>query len=176
MSGFFQKALFVALLSCSSFMLAITNNLKLHGFLVEEPCIIKPGDEAILLDFGNVPDKNLYAYGRTTSEAFSINLIECDTSIGNSVNITFSGTPSIPLPGYLALQDSSSASGFAIGIEDDAGLLLPINEIGEKLPLSDGATQLKFKAYLKGEPSAISQQQIKRGPFNAIATFKLDYE
>lgn len=176
MNGSFKKALFAILLSCSGFALAIPNNLHLHGFLVEEPCTIKPGDDAILLDFGNVPDKTLYAYGRTTSEAFAINLIECDTSIGNSVNITFSGTPSLPLPGYLALQDSSSASGFAIGIEDDTGLLLPINEIGEKLPLSNGATQLKFKAYLKGEPNAITQQQIKRGPFNAIATFKLDYE
>ncbi|MEY0891466.1 fimbrial protein, partial [Providencia rettgeri] len=100
---------------------AIPDNLHFHGILVEEPCIIKPGDESVRLDFGNVPDKNLYAYGRTVSEAFTINLSECDTSVGKSVNVTFSGTANMALPGYLALQSSSNASGFAIGIEDADG-------------------------------------------------------
>ncbi|EMI5492684.1 type 1 fimbrial protein [Providencia stuartii] len=155
---------------------AIPDNLHFHGILVEEPCIIKPGDESVRLDFGNVPDKNLYAYGRTVSEAFTINLSECDTSVGKSVNVTFSGTANMALPGYLALQSSSNASGFAIGIEDADGTFLPVNTQGEKLALQNGTTALKFKAYLKGEPEAISKREIKRGPFNAIATFKLDYE
>ncbi|MBP6123803.1 MULTISPECIES: fimbrial protein [Providencia] len=176
MNRYVKISLLMVLLSIQGIALAIPDNLHFHGILVEEPCIIKPGDESVRLDFGNVPDKNLYAYGRTVSEAFTINLAECDTSIGKSVNVTFSGTPSVILPGYLALQDSSSANGFVIGIEDGAGTFLPINKKGEKLPLADGSTQLKFKAYLKGEPDAIAQQKIKRGPFNAIATFKLDYE
>ncbi|MBP6081766.1 MULTISPECIES: fimbrial protein [unclassified Providencia] len=176
MNKFITKCLFMILLAYHGLAQAIPDNLYFHGILVSEPCVIKPGDESIRLDFGNVPDKNIYAYGRTVSEAFSINLAECDTSIGKSVNVTFSGTPSLVLPGYLALQDNSRADGFAIGIEDETGTFLPINTKGEKLPLSDGSTQLKFKAYLKGEPDAIAQQKIKRGPFNAIATFKLDYE
>lgn len=155
---------------------AIPDNLHFHGILVEEPCTIKPGDESVRLDFGNVPDKNLYAYGRTVSEAFTINLSECDTSIGKSVNVTFFGTANLALPGYLALQNSSRAAGFAIGIEDVDGSFLPVNTQSSKLSLQNGTTALKFKAYLKGEPNAISHKEIKRGPFNAIATFKLDYE
>lgn len=176
MKGLFKTWLLVLMLPVSGASIAIPDNLHFHGILVEEPCIIKPGDESVRLNFGNVPDKNLYAYGRTVSEAFTINLSECDTSVGKSVNVTFFGTSNSVLPGYLALQNSSHASGFAIGIEDADGAFLPVNTQGEKMPLQNGETALKFKAYLKGEPEAISKQAIKRGPFNAITTFKLDYE
>ncbi|MCW2257493.1 type 1 fimbria pilin [Providencia alcalifaciens] len=170
------RTLMLMLLPYPVAVFAIPDNLHFHGILVEEPCTIKPGDESVRLDFGNVPDKNLYAYGRTVSEAFTINLSECDTSIGKSVNVTFFGTANLALPGYLALQNSSSANGFAIGIEDIDGTFLPVNIQSNKLSLQNGTTALKFKAYLKGEPDAISNREIKRGPFNAIATFKLDYE
>lgn len=161
-------------LSGSAF--AIPNNLHLYGTLVEEPCTIKPGDEKVRLTFGNTPDKNLYAYGRTVSKEFAIKLSECDTSIGQSVKVTFSGTPSAALPGYLAIANTSTSSGFAIGIENEDGTALNIDHEGEEIALQDGATQLNFKAFLRGEPDAISNMDIKRGPFSAVATFKLDYE
>lgn len=172
----FKTLMLMLLLPYAGTVFAIPDNLHFHGILVEEPCTIKPGDESVRLDFGNVPDKNLYAYGRTVSEAFTINLSECDTSIGKSVNVTFIGTSNLALPGYLALQTSSSSKGFAIGIEDTDGSFLPVNTQSSKLSLQNGTTALKFKAYLKGEPDAINNREIKRGPFNAIATFKLDYE
>ncbi|VTP83608.1 fimbrial subunit [Proteus vulgaris] len=51
------------------------DNMYFHGILVDEPCTIKPGDETVELDFGNIPDKNLYAYQRTPEQIISNSLI-----------------------------------------------------------------------------------------------------
>ncbi|MGJ3353886.1 fimbrial protein [Providencia sp. Je.9.19] len=176
MNRLIKLAIAAILLPYGSCALAIPNNLYLHGTLVEEPCTIKPGDEKVSLTFGPTPDKNLYAYGRTVSQDFEIKLSECDTSIGKSVKVTFSGTPNMALPGYLAIANTSTASGFAVGIEYADGTHLPIDQEGTKIALQDGSTLLNFKAFIKGEPDAISNLNIKRGPFSAVATFKLDYE
>lgn len=60
---------------------AVPDNLYFHGTLVDEPCTIHPGDETVELPFGNIPDKNLYAYQRTPSKDFRIRLSECDLSL-----------------------------------------------------------------------------------------------
>ena len=84
---------------------AIPDNLYFHGILVDEPCTIKPGDETVVLDFGNIPDKNLYAYKRTPSKLFQLRLSECDLSIGKSVKITFKGEENQAMAGegFLAI-------------------------------------------------------------------------
>ncbi|MBP6122459.1 MULTISPECIES: fimbrial protein [Providencia] len=171
-----KVALIITLLPYGSGALAIPNNLQIRGNLVEEPCTILPGDEKISLIFWDTPEKNFYANGHTASKDFVIKLSDCDTSIGKSVKVTFSGTPSPALPGFLALSNSSTASGFAIGIQNSDGSPLDIAQEGEKIALQNGATQLHFQAFLKGEPDAISNKTIKVGPYNATATFKLDYE
>ena len=135
------------------------DNMRFHGILVDEPCTIKPGDETVELDFGNIPDKNLYAYQRTPSKLFQIRLSECDLTIGNSVTIT-----------------SSQASGIAVGLESENGNALPVNKETDKMSLNADDTILNFYAFIQGEPDAIANQSIKRGPFSAIATFHLNYD
>lgn len=51
----FGLATFVGL---SATALSAKDNMYFHGILVDEPCTIKPGDETVELDFGNIPDKN----------------------------------------------------------------------------------------------------------------------
>lgn len=150
-------------------------NMRLHGILVEEPCTILPDDESIHLDFSNIPDKTFYTYGRSVSEPFNIHLSECDTSIGKSLKITFYGDELASMPGYLAINSNSQASGIVIGIEKDDGSLLSLNKEDGDYLLKEGSTVLNFKAFIKGEKNAIANHQIERGPFNAIATFKLNY-
>ncbi|MBD8216994.1 type 1 fimbrial protein, partial [Erwinia persicina] len=53
-----------ALLLCSPLSLA-AENMRLHGALVAEPCVIPPGDETVVLDFDTVIDKYLYLNTRT---------------------------------------------------------------------------------------------------------------
>ncbi len=158
------------------FMAQGADNISFHGELVAEPCRIQPGEENIPLDFGTVIDTYLYLNQRTHGQQFELHLTECDLSLANTVRITFSGNESINLPGLLALDASSQATGIAIGMETVAGKPLPLNLAGQKYPLAKDSTLIIFKAYVKGEPQAVTNQSIKRGPFSAVATLSLEYE
>ncbi|CAI1914829.1 TPA: fimbrial protein [Serratia fonticola] len=152
------------------------NNVHLHGALVAEPCVIPPGDEEITLDFGTIIDKYLYLNTRTLGQAFEIHLEECDLTLGKTVSVRFSGTESSALPGLLALDGSSGATGIAIGLETPSAQPLPLNQASDKLLLQAGSTNIALKAYVQGEPDALRNQRIERGPFSAVATFNLEYE
>lgn len=151
-------------------------NMRLHGALVAEPCVIPPGDETVELDFDTVIDKYLYLNTRTPGQAFELHLAQCDLSLGKTVKVTFSGTESTVLPGLLALSGASQASGIAIGMETPQGEPLPINQPGKAQPLASGTNRLVALAYVQGEPQALAHKAIERGPFSAVATFSLEYE
>ncbi|CAI1000446.1 Fimbrial adapter papK precursor [Serratia fonticola] len=160
-----------------SFAVQSADNLHFRGALVAEPCVIPPGEENIQLDFGTVIDKYLYLNQRTRGQQFAIHLAECDLTLGSTgVRITFRGNENLSLPGLLALDAASQASGIAIGIEAADGKPLPLNHAGHQYPLAKGSNLMVFKAYVEGEPEALANKTIQRGPFNAVATFSLDYE
>lgn len=152
------------------------DNMRFHGALVAEPCVIPPGEENIQLDFGTVIDKYLYLNQRTHGMAFTVHLAECDLSLGNMVKVTFSGNENPNLPGLLALAASSTASGVAIGMETPEGKALSLNKPGSGYPLQAGDTQLTIHAYVQGEPVALEEHKIGLGSFSAITTFALEYE
>ncbi|CAI2529444.1 fimbrial protein [Serratia plymuthica] len=164
-----------ALLLCSSPVMA-ADNMRLHGALVAEPCVIPPGDETVVLDFDTVIDKYLYLNTRTHGQPFELHLAQCDLSLGKTVRVTFSGNESTALPGLLALNGASQASGIAIGMETPQGDPLPINQQGKAQALVSGANILTAHAYVQGEPDALKHKTIERGPFSAVATFSLEYE
>ncbi|HEJ7055314.1 MAG: fimbrial protein [Serratia marcescens] len=152
------------------------DNMRLHGALVAEPCVIPPGDETVVLDFDTVIDKYLYLNTRTPGQTFELHLAQCDLSLGKTVRVTFSGAESAGLPGLLALNGASQASGIAIGMETPQGEPLPINQQGKAQTLVSGANTLTARAYVQGEPEALKHKSIERGPFSAVATFSLEYE
>ncbi|RUT37078.1 type 1 fimbrial protein [Pseudomonas sp. PAMC 29040] len=151
-------------------------NVRLHGTLVAEPCVIAPGGESVTLDFGTVIDKYLYTNQRTHGQPFDIRLTECDVSLGRTVKMTFSGIENPHLAGLLAIDGASQASGIAIGMETPGGQKLPLNKPDQGVRLVNGNNTLTVHAYVQGEPDAIANNSIERGPFNAIATFNLEYE
>ncbi|WP_211130677.1 fimbrial protein, partial [Serratia surfactantfaciens] len=151
--------------------LAAVNNLRLHGALVAEPCVIAPGDEEIALDFGTIIDKYLYLNTRTLGQTFEIHLAECDISLGKTVAITLLGTESLALPGLLAINADSQAKGIAIGLETPEGKALPMNKTSDKYSLRAGGNSVALQAYVRGEPQAIERKTIGRGAFGAVATF-----
>lgn len=152
------------------------NNVRLHGALVAEPCVIPPGEEEIELDFGTIIEKYLYLNTRTLGQTFEIHLAECDISLGKTVAVTLLGTESLALPGLLALNAGSQATGIAIGLETPEGKALPINKAGDKYSLRAGGNTVALQAYVRGEPQAIEKKNIGRGAFGAVATFRLEYE
>ncbi|NHB95409.1 fimbrial protein [Photorhabdus stackebrandtii] len=144
--------------------------------VLREACDIQPGDDAITVDFGTVFGKHLYQNQRSHSKAFSIHLINCDVTKAQEVNIKFLGKENNELPGLLAFQPGSQASGAAVGIESLAGEPISINKTIKKYSLNNGNVTLDFKAYVQGEPSAIRNYSIVFGKFSAISTFMLEYE
>ncbi|WP_075182488.1 fimbrial protein [Pantoea sp. 1.19] len=152
------------------------NNLHLFGTLVAEPCTLPPGAEDIPLNFGSVINKYLYTHGRSASQAFHIQLADCDLTLGKTVSVRFYGTESAALPGLLAIDSTSGTQGIAIGLEAEDASPLPINQAGSKVTLSQGSNQITVKAYVRGEADAIATQSIQPGPFSATATFSLEYE
>ncbi|CAM4236282.1 fimbrial protein [Serratia silvae] len=153
------------------------NNMRLHGTLVAEPCVIAPGEETVQLDFGTVIDKQLYSDHKTSSREFKLHLSNCDLTLGKTVQVTFTGVENPALPGLLALDASSQASGIGIGIQSANGDPLPLNKLGtHRYPLAAGGNYLRMMAYVQGEPDAITNKTINRGPFSASMTFALTYD
>lgn len=166
----------IALLSLSVGANA-ANNMRLHGTLVAQPCVIAPGDELVKLDFGTVIDKHLYFNQRSPMEEFRLHLSKCDLSLGTTVQVTLSGDENPRLPGLVALDATSEASGIGIGIETDEGKAVPLNRPGERrYSLTAGDNYLRMQAYVQGEPQAIANHTINRGPFKATVTFALSYD
>ncbi|MCR1574215.1 fimbrial protein [Klebsiella aerogenes] len=152
-------------------------NLRFHGSLVAQPCVIEPGDEHIELDFGSVIDKYLYINQRTHSQPFVIRLSKCNLALGKMVSLSFLGTESVGAPGKLALDATSQASGIAIGIEDREGKAILINQgNSSRYPLQSGVNRIILHAWVEAEQEALSTKSIVRGPFSAVVTFKLNYE
>ncbi|MGB8664883.1 MAG: fimbrial protein [Serratia inhibens] len=155
---------------------AAADNMRLHGALVAEPCTLLPGDESVQLDFGTVVDKYLYQNQRTFSKPFQLRLADCDTSLGKAVKVRFTGTESPSLPGLLAIDGSSQAQGVAIGFETPQGQPLLLDALSQENLLGNGSNIIEIKAYVRGEPSAITNKTINLGAFSAVATFTLFYE
>lgn len=151
------------------------DNLSFKGNLVEEACTIRPGDEAITLELWDVTSKHLYINTRSQGKGFKLHLEDCDTTIGNTVTITFGGRENMALPGLFALDGGSGASGIGVGLETPSNKPLPLNTVSDEQVLSNGNNVIELKAYVQGEPDAIRDQTIGHGLFTVISTFTLDY-
>lgn len=151
-------------------------NIAYTGHLVTDPCTILPGDEEIQLDFGTVIDKYLYLNTRTLGQRFEIRLTECDLALGKTVKVTFTGPENRALPGLLAIDATSEATGIAIGLETLEAKPLWFNKKSGDYPLQAGNSRIALKVYVQGEPKALTDKTIGRGPFSAVATFSLEYE
>ncbi|WP_300635143.1 fimbrial protein [Pseudomonas sp.] len=150
-------------------------NLSFKGNLVQEACTLRPGDEAVRLELWDLTSKYLYINTRSAGKRFKLHLEDCDTTIGNSVTITFGGAENSELPGLLALDAGSGASGIAVGMETLSDKPLPLNTVSDKQVLSDGSNTIELKAYVQGEPTAIQEQTIGHGVYTVTSTFTLDY-
>lgn len=151
------------------------DNLRFKGNLVEQACTIRPGDEAITLELWDLTSKHLYINTRSRGKAFRLHLDDCNTTIGNTVTIMFGGRENMALPGLLALDGGSGASGIGIGLETLSDKPLPLNAVSDEQVLSNGNNVIELKAYVQGEPNAIRDQTIGHGAYTVTSTFTLDY-
>lgn len=148
----------------------------INGTLIAEPCTLMPGDEEIEVDFDTIVDKYLYINTRTHPEPFSIHLIDCEVGPGDGVKVSFMGAENPNLPGLLALDAGSVATKVGIGIQNEAGKLIPINTETDLYPLMNGDNTLRFQSFVEAELDAIKAKTIGLGTFVATAVFILNYD
>lgn len=160
---------------CVSFLSTSVQAVDVYftGELRQGACTLRETDINVNLD--TVVDRYLYINTRTAGRDFSIKLEGCDISIADSVKVTLSGTESAALPGLFALDTGSVASGIAVGVETQAGVKLEVGQESSEFSLVDGNNVIALKAYVRGEPGAITGEAIGVGVFTSTATFELNY-
>ncbi len=167
-------------ISLMSFSVAAegVNQTKVHiyGIIQGPTCNVVNSD--IHVDFGNIIDKGLYARKRTPSIPFTIKLDKCDLTFDHDAVVTFVGNESLALDlqGFLSIDDSSSATGIAIGIENANGQFIPLREQSHQGPIRSENMSLHFNAFIAAERQAIQNHAIGLGAFTATATFHIEYE
>lgn len=152
------------------------DNLSFKGTLVAEPCVIAAADENATVDLGNIVDKYLYINQTSPKVTFTLKLSDCDIALAGQATVTFSGTESQSLPGYLSPDVIGTARGIAIGIEQANGTLMALNQAGSGFRLAPGENSMVFRAFVRGEPASVAQRSIVKGDFSGTATFSFTYE
>ncbi|EHO3612430.1 fimbrial protein, partial [Salmonella enterica] len=127
---------------------AATPNVHYSGKLVAGACnLVVDNDTMATVDFHTIGSDNFDASGQTTPVPFTLSLQDCKTALANGVLVTFQGVEDSTLPGLLALEPSSEASGFAIGVETAAQQPVSINAtVGTAFVLKEGITTINLQA------------------------------
>ncbi|MCS3433872.1 fimbrial protein [Klebsiella sp. BIGb0407] len=173
--GFLVMAASALLLTMTPAHAANNATINYSGTLVALPCTVPPGTEDIYVDMGVIPTKSLYRFKRTAPKLVSFELKDCDTDLGNTIAIYFSGP--MTSDGLLAFSASSSAKGAGIGLESMSGTPININNIAPyKVNIVDGDMTVQMKAFVQGTQEALADKAIEPGFFNAVLTYIMSYE
>ncbi|MBI9383958.1 fimbrial protein [Escherichia coli] len=160
------------LLLCSSTVPAV-DNLHFTGNLLGKSCTpVINGSLLAEVQFPTIAASDLMHLGQSDRVPLVFQLKDCKSSTLFSVRVTLAGTEDSELPGLLAIDASSSASGVGIGIETAAGAAVPINDTtGVTFPLNQGSNTLNFNAWLQTK----SGRDVTPGDFSATATATFEY-
>lgn len=156
---------------------ANSNQIEYSGTLVALPCTVDPINENFSVDFGeNIHAKNLVNGQRQYSrEDLSFHLMDCDTSLGNTISVKLSGI-STTSNGLLMVDANSEASGIVVGLETPSGVALPINDQAKPVvPITDKDMTIRLRAYVQGVENAAAESIIP-GFFTATLTYTLIYQ
>lgn len=144
-------------------------DLKIKGTLSHTPCIIKPENQNMVVDFGNVVSKYILFNGRTPPAVFRLVLSECD-GLKNKVSITFKGNKSAN-PNNSGMLKLNGAQGIYVNIETESGVQLPIDTPSSFHDLPHKENSIAFKAFVVGGIN----EEVTLGAFSGEAVIVLDY-
>ncbi|EOW4564132.1 fimbrial protein [Proteus mirabilis] len=168
------------LLSPSTFAATdiIGGEMEFKGVVVAHGCTIVAGDENKVIDFKQISAKDLYSLQKSNPVAFSISLENCSQDIYKSVTITLDGQAHSTMPNHIAVTGSGSEDPKSIGIAftDKAHNIIELKKPSAPQQLNNKRVQFDFMAYVEATSSAIQNQTILTGPFQAQATYTLNYQ
>ena len=149
------------------------DNLHFTGILLGKSCTpVINGSLLAEVHFPTIAASDLMNLGQSERVPLVFQLKDCKSSTLFSVRVTLTGTEDSELPGFLAFDASSSASGAGIGIETAAGAAVPVNSTtGVTFPLNQGNNSLNFNAWLQAKGG----RDVTSGDFSATATATFEY-
>ncbi|QBC03384.1 fimbrial protein [Enterobacter cloacae] len=148
-------------------------DVKVKGTLRAPACTLHPDDRDIDIDLSTTGSRDLYL-GTTADKEFKLRLHKCDIGYLTFVDITFDGTRNLTVPGALAIDAGSKASGFAIVIKDSSHQPVALGNVIRE-PLTAADVNLTFYTNLVIEPDARDNTGVVPGTFTASGTFTLAY-
>ena len=153
---------------------AADNNVHVYGRLTATMCdlvVDQGGLDSVV--FPQMAASDLALRGRSPSMPVILRLTNCGgLTLENGVRVTFSGVEESGLAGYLALDGTSLAEGFAIGLETQQGKqVLMNNSTGATFMLNEGSNTLILNAWLQTVPA----KHVTPGTFTATATATFEY-
>ena len=156
----------------------IGGDLNFKGTVVAHAGSIVASSKNIAVDFGEISTRTLYAERKSQPKAFVIELKDCSTDVFNSVTVAFSGTENANMSDRLAITPiaPNSASGIGIGFEENDGTAISLNTPTTAVAISNATMQLNFKAFVEGEPDALSNKTLQTGAFQATANYTINYQ
>lgn len=178
MNRFFQTAGSfiggVMLWAVCSTLSAAAPNVHYSGRLVAGACnLVVNNDTIATVDFHTVGSGSFDANGQSLHIPFTLSLEDCKTALANGVLVTFQGVEDSTLPGLLALEPSSEAGGFAIGVETAAQQRLDINAAqGTAFMLTEGVTTINLQAWLQRHTG----EELITGAFTGSTTVNFEYQ
>lgn len=164
--------------SAQAILELIGGDVNFKGTVVAQGCSIVPSSKNIAVDFKKIEISTLYDNHQSPPESFVIELQGCNPAVLSSVTVTFSGTENPNMTDRLAITPVSpnSASGIGIGFEESDGTAISLNTPTSAVVISDVTMQLSFKAFVEGEPDALSNKTLQTGAFRATANYTLNYQ
>lgn len=164
----------VMLWAVCSTLSAAAPNVHYSGKLVAGACnLVVDNDTMATVDFHTIGSGSFDANGQSRHIPFTLSLKDCKTALANGVLVTFQGVEDSSLPGLLALEPSSEAGGFAIGVETVAQQPVSINATeGTAFVLKDGITTINFQARLQKHAG----EDVMPGEFKGTVTVNFEYQ
>lgn len=174
-----KKTLVASLIAASFTMVgatasADTGTINFQGEITNSACSLGGGQLGtnMIVPLGSISTNQFAAVGDQGPKVdFTISLLGCDTSVLQTVSISFQPAAGSVVPtGLLSLESGGGAQGVAIGIDGPSGTPVVVGGAAIPFALVSGTNNLNFKAYYEAVDATVTA-----GPANGRATFELTY-
>ncbi|MEM5506722.1 fimbrial protein [Shewanella frigidimarina] len=169
---------------------ALAIDVSWSGTVVEAACLLAPqshNQEVEFLD-RSVKDFN-FQPGHSSKKTFTITFNDCDSSVFNTLALSFSGENENNMMGdkdYFLAVKGTNAGRLGIGIIDVDGTPLKLGtmpSLGEfhnsgqgTIIESNNTLNLIFSAYVQSTPDAMMNKTVEPGKYSSSATFEIHYQ
>lgn len=147
-------------------------NITFNGEVTSGPCAVSSTDTDKIVTLDTVKSTVFTAADQlaNASKPFNINLLECDTDVRKSVQITFNGQTVEGKPGLLAnTAGVGSAKNVALQLFNSDGSTLDIGTLSSKINLAESTT-IPLSVDYKSTAAVVTA-----GKVQSVANFTLTY-